>query len=69
MEKGAAMIFMSTYELHSSAEKLKQAVEKEGFVVVTNNGNLSYVVVGVNEDNFEETIQGLGEMRAQRKGS
>jgi hypothetical protein len=57
------------HELHSSAKKLKRAIDKEGFIVVTNNGKLSYLMTSVDEDNFEETIQGLGEMRAQRKGS
>jgi PHD/YefM family antitoxin component YafN of YafNO toxin-antitoxin module len=50
-------------ELRSSTEKLDRALKDDGRVVITNNGKPAYVMLGVDEASFENTIINLDRLR------
>jgi antitoxin (DNA-binding transcriptional repressor) of toxin-antitoxin stability system len=60
------MTFMTLRELRSSTAELNRAIEKDGTVVVTTHGKPTYVMLGVDEDNFEDTLIDLRRVRAKR---
>jgi PHD/YefM family antitoxin component YafN of YafNO toxin-antitoxin module len=53
-------------ELRSSTEKLDRAIKEDGRVVITNNGKPAYVMLGVDEASFDNTIIDLNRMRFQK---
>lgn len=60
------MKFMSVRELRSSTAKLDEVLEKDGSIVVTNSGKPAYLMLGVDEESFEDTILDIARIRALR---
>lgn len=60
------MKFLSIRELRSSTGVLKEMLENNGKVVLTSNGKPTAIMIGVNEDSFEETLSDLSRIRALR---
>lgn len=60
------MGFVALRELRGSTAHIDQIIERDGSVIVTNNGKPAYLMLGINEANFEETIIDLRRIRANR---
>ncbi|MCL2653211.1 MAG: hypothetical protein FWD63_05430 [Propionibacteriaceae bacterium] len=60
------MGFLALRELRGSTARIDQILERDGSVIVTNNGKPAYVMLDVDETNFEDTIIDLRRVRAKR---
>jgi len=60
------MGFMALRELRGSTARIDQLIERDGSVIVTNNGKPAYLMLGVDEENLEQTLVDLRRLRAQR---
>ena len=60
------MGFLALRELRGSTARIDQIIERDGSVVVTNNGKPAYIMLGVDEVDFEETLIDLRRVRARR---
>jgi len=60
------MGFLALRELRGSTKRIDQIIERDGSVIVTNNGKPAYLMLGIDEANLEDTIIDLRRMRAQR---
>jgi PHD/YefM family antitoxin component YafN of YafNO toxin-antitoxin module len=60
------MKFMSIRELRSSTQKINEYLASDGSLVITNNGKPAYVMLGVNEDSFEDTMLSLKRIKAKQ---
>jgi PHD/YefM family antitoxin component YafN of YafNO toxin-antitoxin module len=60
------MKFLTIRDLRSSTASLDAAIEQDGTVVVTNKGKPAYIMIGVDEADFEETLIDLRRVRAKR---
>ena len=61
------MRFYSIHELSNNTETVLSSVAAEHLVVITENGKPSALMVGVSEENFEETLSILKQMKDMRK--
>ena len=61
------MRFYSIHELSNNTETVLSSVAAEHLVVITENGKPSALMVGVSEENFEETLSILKQMKVMRK--
>jgi len=60
------MKFISVRDLRNSTAKLDEMIAQNGSVVVTNGGKPAYVMLGVDETSFEDTVLDLVRIRAMR---
>jgi len=60
------MGFLALRELRGSTSRIDQILERDGSVIVTNNGKPAYLMVGIDEADFEDTIIDLRRVRAKR---
>jgi len=60
------MGFMALRELRGSTARIDQIIERDGSVIVTNYGKPAYLMLGIDEANFEETLIDLRRVRARR---
>ena len=60
------MGFLALRELRGSTARIDQIIERDGSVIVTNNGKPVYLMLGIDEINFEETLVDLRRVRAMR---
>ncbi|MDR1815678.1 MAG: hypothetical protein LBR00_03215 [Clostridiales Family XIII bacterium] len=60
------MKFISVRELRNSTAKLDDMIAKDGSLVVTNSGKPAYLMLGIDEASFEDTILDLSRIRALR---
>jgi antitoxin (DNA-binding transcriptional repressor) of toxin-antitoxin stability system len=60
------MKFISIRELRNSTAQLDKMIAKDGSVVVTNSGKPAYLMFGIDEESFEDTILDLYRIRAFR---
>ena len=61
------MRFYSIHELSNNTETVLSSVAAEHLVVITEKGKPSALMVGVSEENFEETLSILKQMKVMRK--
>lgn len=61
------MRFYSIHELSNSTETVLSSVAAERLVVITENGKPSALMIEVSEENFEETLSILKQMKDMRK--
>ena len=59
------MGFLPIRELRSSTEKLDRIIEEDGKAIITNHGKPAYIMIGVNEHTFEETLLQLRIMQGK----
>ena len=60
------MGFLALRELRGSTARIDQIIERDGSVIVTNNGKPAYLMLGIDEVDFEETLIDLRRVRAKR---
>jgi PHD/YefM family antitoxin component YafN of YafNO toxin-antitoxin module len=60
------MKFLSVRELRSSTAHLKEMLPDNGKVVLTTNGKPAALIIEVDEESFEETMDDLRAARARR---
>jgi len=60
------MGFLALRDLRGSTGRIDQIIERDGSVIVTNNGKPAYLMIGIDEANFEETLIELRRVRAKR---
>ncbi len=53
------MIFLPIRELRRSTEKLDSIIREDGKAVIANHGKPASIMIGVDEDSFEETLMQL----------
>ena len=61
------MRFYSIHELSNNTETVLSSVAAEHLVVITENGKPSALMIEVSEENFEETLSILKQMKGMRK--
>lgn len=61
------MRFYSIHELSNNTETVLSSVAAEHLVVITENGKPSALMIEVSEENFEETLSILKQMKDMRK--
>ena len=61
------MRFYSIHELSNNTETVLSSVAAEHLVVITENGKPSALMVGVSEENFEETLSILKQIEEKHK--
>lgn len=61
------MRFYSIHELSNNTETVFSSVAAEHLVVITENGKPSALMIEVSEENFEETLSILKQMKVMRK--
>lgn len=61
------MRFYSIHELSNNTETVFSSVAAEHLVVITENGKPSALMIEVSEENFEETLSILKQMKDMRK--
>ena len=61
------MRFYSIHELSNNTETVLSSVAAEHLVVITKNGKPSALMIEVSEENFEETLSILKQMKDMRK--
>ena len=61
------MRFYSIHELSKNTETVLSSVAAEHLVVITENGKPSALMIEVSEENFEETLSILKQMKDMRK--
>ena len=61
------MRFYGIHELSNNTETVLSSVAAEHLVVITENGKPSALVIEVSEENFEETLSILKQMKVMRK--
>ena len=61
------MRFYSIHELSNNTEAVLSSVAAEHLVVITEKGKPSALMIGVSEENFEETLSILKQMKVMRK--
>jgi len=60
------MGFLALRELRGSTAHIDQIIARDGSVIVTNNGKPAYIMLDIDEANFEETLIDLRRVRAKR---
>ncbi|MCL2482262.1 MAG: hypothetical protein FWF43_02365 [Propionibacteriaceae bacterium] len=60
------MGFLTLRELRGSTQQLDQLIQRDGSVIVTNNGKPTYLMLGINEADLEQTLIDLRRLRAKR---
>lgn len=60
------MKFISVRELRNSTSRLDEMIANDGSVIVTNSGKPAYLMLGIDEESFEDTILDLSRIRALR---
>lgn len=60
------MRFYSIHELSNNTETVLSSVAAEHLVVITENGKPSALMIEVSEENFEETLSILKQMKVMR---
>jgi len=60
------MGFLALRELRGSTARIDQILQRDGSVIVTNNGKPAYLMVSIDEADFEDTIIDLRRVRAKR---
>lgn len=60
------MGFLALRELRGSTARIDQIIERDGSVIVTNNGKPAYLMLGIDEVDFEDTLIDLRRVRAKR---
>jgi prevent-host-death family protein len=60
------MQFVTVRDFRNSSRAIWDKVKEEGEVVVTNNGKPTAILVYVNENDFEETLQDIRRARLTR---
>lgn len=60
------MKFLSIRELRNSTQRLNEYITSDGSLVITNNGKPTYVMLGIDEDNFEDTIIDIRRIKARQ---
>jgi antitoxin (DNA-binding transcriptional repressor) of toxin-antitoxin stability system len=60
------MKFISVRELRNSTAQLDEMIAKDGSVIVTNSGKPAYLMLGIDEESFEDTVLDLSRIRAFR---
>lgn len=61
------MRFYGIHELSNNTETVLSSVAAEHLVVITENGKPSALMIEVSEENFEETLSILKQMKDMRK--
>ena len=61
------MRFYRIHELSNNTETVLSSVAAEHLVVITENGKPSALMIEVSEENFEETLSILKQMKDMRK--
>lgn len=61
------MRFYSIHELSNNTETVLSSVAAEHLVVITENGKPSALMIEVSEENFEETLSILKQMKVMHK--
>ena len=61
------MRFYSIHELSNNTETVLSSVAAEHLVVITENGKPSALMIEVSEENFEETLSILKQMKDMHK--
>jgi hypothetical protein len=60
------MKFLSIRELRNSTQRINEYIASDGSLVITNNGKPAYVMLGIDEDNFEDTIIDIRRIKARQ---
>jgi antitoxin (DNA-binding transcriptional repressor) of toxin-antitoxin stability system len=58
------MRFISVRELRNSTARLDEMIAKDGSIVVTNSGKPAYLMLGIDEESFEDVVLDLSRIRA-----
>ena len=60
------MSFLPIRELRSSTEKLDSIIKRDGKAIITNHGKPAYIMLGVDENTFEDTLIDLRIIEGRR---
>lgn len=60
------MGFLALRDLRGSTSRIDEIIQRDGSVIVTNNGKPAYIMLGIDEETFEETLIDLRAVRAKR---
>jgi antitoxin (DNA-binding transcriptional repressor) of toxin-antitoxin stability system len=65
-QEASDMKFISIRELRNSTAQLDEMIARDGSAVITNSGKPAYLMLGIDEESFEDMILDLSRIRASR---